>query len=176
MEQIEQLASLVNMEPLFVIIIGAGIILLIFGLGAILAARRKKRITRARMKGLRKSSSLADLASLSRKVNEPFAAILAACQDLPEGKAFLEKEEVSGALSELDGLLKPRATPVQKKKSRDLSLVDYSANAGDSISGEAARKPMVKILRALYMDQDLFKALQRDYAGELKKAVDFLTD
>jgi len=176
MEQIEKLANLVNLEPLFVIIIGAGIILLVFGLGAFLAARRRRRISRAKKKALDKSGGLEILASSSKKINEPFSVILSACRDLPEGKAFLENEEVADALSELDGLLKPRPVPGKKKKTRDLSLVDYSARASESLSGDSARKPMVRILRALYMDQALYQALKQDYSGELKKAADFLTD
>ena len=176
MEQIEKLARLVNMEPLLVIIIGAGIILVIFGLGAVVTARRRKRITRAKEKALDKPGSIDTLASLSKKVNEPFATLLTACHSLPEGDGFFIKEEVSSALSDLDRLMKPRPAKPRKKKSGDLSLVDYSArDAGVSIS-ESTRKPMLKILKALYMDQDLFKAMQKEYAGELKKAVDSLTD
>jgi len=178
MEHIEKLAKLVNMEPLLVIIIGAGILLVLFGLGAIVTANRRKRISRAREKALDSSGNLEETASSCKKVNEPFAAILAACQSLPEGEAFLKKEEVASALMELDRSVNPRPAPVKtkQKKSGGFSIVDYSAQAAEEPSDEAARKPMVRIIRALYMDQDLYTALQKDYSGELKKAAESLTE
>ncbi len=178
MEQIEKLARLVNMEPLLVVIIGIGIILILFGLVAFISARRRKRISRAKEKALNKAGNLEQTVSTSRKVNESFAAILTACQALPEGEAFLKKEEVASAIRELDKTLRPVPAPAskKKKKTRDLSLVDYSVQAAALPSGESARKSMVRIIRALYMDQALYTALQKDYSGELKKAAESLTE
>jgi len=134
MEQIEKLARLVNMEPLMVILIGAGIILLVFGLGAAVAAKRRKRVVQARKAALKKGDSLERVASSCREINEPFSRILAAVQALPEGEAFLKQDEIATALQELEGtvIVKPAARPIKKKKtSRDLSLIDHSG-AGDT--------------------------------------------
>ena len=79
MEQIEKLAKLVNMEPLLVILIGAGVILIVFGLAAAIAARRRKRVARAREKALKKAGGIDQIVSSCERINKPFSNILLAC-------------------------------------------------------------------------------------------------
>ena len=179
MEQIEKLSKLVNMEPVLVIIIGVGVILIIFSLAAFVSSRRRKRIARSRDKALKKQGNIALIASSCQRISEPFATILRACPELPGGEDFLQKEEVASALRELDGTLTPsRAAPPSKKKkgARELSLLDYSSLPAEDSSGEGARKSMVRIIRAIYMDRQLLQALKQGYPGELKEAVEFLTE
>lgn len=178
MEQIEKLAKLVNMEPVLVIIIGVGLILIVFGLGAAVTAMRRKRITRSREKALKKTGGIEQVISSCKGINEPFTTILQACPTLPGGEAFLKKDEVASALRDLAGALITKAAPDSKKKkgSGELSLLNYSSQPSEKISGEEARKSMVRIIRALYMDRQLLKELKEGFPGELKEAVEFLTE
>lgn len=178
MEQIEKLGKLVNMEPLLVIIIGVGIILIIFGLGAFVSAGRRKRIARAREKVLEKGEGIELLASSCSRISEPFTAVLRACPGLPGGEAFLKTDEVASALRELESSLavKERPAPKKKKGKADLSLLDYSSRPAGEAGPAGAKKSMVRIIRAIYMDRELLKALKEGYSGELKEAVEFLTE
>jgi len=178
MEQIEKLAKLVNMEPVLVILIGVGLILIVFGLGAAITAKRRKRITRSKEKALKNKGGMELLPSSCKKISESFATILQACPDLPGGDDFLKKDEVASALRDLAGALAPKAAPASKRKkgSNDLSLRDYSYQTSEDSSIDDARKSMVRIIRALYMDRQLLKQLKEGYPGELKEAVESLTE
>ena len=94
MEQIEKLSKLVNMEPVLVILIGVGVILIIFSLAAVVSSRRRKRIARSRDKALKKMGNVALVASSCQRISEPFATILRACSELPGGEDFFKKEEI----------------------------------------------------------------------------------
>jgi len=178
MEQIEKLAKLVNMEPVLVIIIGVGFILIVFGLGAAVSVMRGKRITRSREKALKKTSSIELVISSCKGINEPFTTILQACPAFPGGEAFLKKDEVASALRDLAEVLVTKVAPSSKKKkgSKDLSLLDYSSQPSENFSGGEARRSMVRIIRALYMDRQLLKELKEGFPVELKEVVESLTE
>ncbi len=179
MEQIEKLGKLINMEPVLVIIIGVGIILIIFGLGAFVSARRRKRIARSREKVLKKGEGIELIVSSCSRISEPFTAVLRACSGLPGGEAFLKTDEVASALRELEsslGVKKEVPAPKKKKGKGELSLLDYSSRPAVPADGTEAKKSMVRIIRAIYMDRELLKALKEGYSGELKEAVESLTE
>lgn len=161
-----------------VILIGAGVILIVFGLAAAIAARRRKRVARAREKALKKAGGIDLIVSSCERINKPFSNILRACSILPEGEAFLKSEEIVSSLRELEGAVaaKPAASLKKKKGSRDLSLLDYSPPPPERSSPEAARKSMVRFIRALYMDRGLLQVIKEHHDADLKNAVESLTE
>jgi len=178
MEQIERLANLVNMEPLLVILIGAGILLVIFGLAAFWGARRRKRVAEAREKARKKAGGIEAIASSCERINKPFSTILRACSELPGGEGFLKQEEVAASLRELEENVASRTPPTPRKtgKSGKLSLVDYSARPAETDPPAGSRKSMVRFIRALYMDRGMLQAVKDNHAPELRNAVESLTE
>jgi hypothetical protein len=90
----------------------------------------------------------------------------------------LKTDEVASALRELESSLAVKEKPVPKKKKGkgELSLLDYSSRPAGDADPSGAKKSMVRIIRAIYMDRELLKALKEGYSGELKEAVEFLTE
>lgn len=161
-----------------VLLIGAGILLVIFGMAAFWGAKRRKRVAAAREKAGKKSGGIEAIASSCERINKPFSTILRACSTLPGGDDFLKQEDVATSLRELEQSVAFR-TPPGPRKSKDkgkLSLIDYSAQAPETPPPAGSRKSMVRFIRALYMDRGMLQAVKDNHAPELQSAVESLTE